>query len=216
MLQIRDVCLFSYFTNTFISCRCFFFLNALFIARAQHTCFFSHKKISDDVGDKLFKSSNDLENSQQKKYHNSVLPGWQKFSSSALASVDGMHSSKYTGLSGVDCGVAASIKSKGREREREKQSETTMKTKHRQLDHPFSDAATRNCMLTSSFYKSAGKAMCLPTPLFVLVLLFLRLCGVASSVPDAPKSLELRVASESSLSTIIVPLDNDGGSDITE
>ena len=72
-----------------------FFLNALFIARAQHTCFFSHKKISDDVGDKLFKSSNDLENSQQKKYHNSVLPGWQKFSSSALASVDGMHSSKY-------------------------------------------------------------------------------------------------------------------------
>ena len=76
-----------------------FFLNALFIARAQHTCFFSHKKISDVVGDKLFKSSNDLENSQQKKDHNSVLPGWQKFSSSALASADGMHSSKYTGRS---------------------------------------------------------------------------------------------------------------------
>ena len=48
LLQIRDVCLFSYmyFTNTFISCRCFFFFKcAIYCARAAYVVFFAQKDL---------------------------------------------------------------------------------------------------------------------------------------------------------------------------
>ena len=119
-------------------------------------------KISaDDVSDKLFKSSNDLKNSQQQTNNEAVLSNQINISSSALGGVGGTHSAQNAGRSEDE---------KEMRRNAHSSSTKLSKKKERELDvvHPLNaigaakSAATGNVAKgsDSSYSAAAGSEKC--------------------------------------------------------